>query len=366
MQARLIALIGRQDQPTDGVADYCKFLGEALERRGVGLETDRVAWHDLGWIAALRKLERQSAQWRGSWVVVHYTALSWSRRGFPLGILLVLRRMRRSGMRCAILFHESGRQLSGTRWRDKFRGAVQEWAIRRCYRAADKAIFTIPLENVRWLPRERAKASYIPIGANIPERILPESVRERKSGEAKTVVVFCMSAGENRRREIEDMAHAAERVRELGEPVRFVVLGKGSAEARPEMEAAFRNKGVELSVLGRLPANQVADTLAGADVLLYLGAYVTQTRGSALAGIACGLPIVGYSGKTHEPIHDAGVEMAPYRDSHLLACALVRVLRDDSLRIELQRKSVIAQRHFSWEAISAAFVRILNLEQVDA
>jgi hypothetical protein len=44
----LIALLGRQDTPTDGLEDYCTFLGEALSRRGVGLQKFRVDFAGRG------------------------------------------------------------------------------------------------------------------------------------------------------------------------------------------------------------------------------------------------------------------------------------------------------------------------------
>jgi hypothetical protein len=40
----LIALFGRRDYPTDGVEDYCTYLGKALKERGVALQLVRVPW----------------------------------------------------------------------------------------------------------------------------------------------------------------------------------------------------------------------------------------------------------------------------------------------------------------------------------
>jgi glycosyltransferase involved in cell wall biosynthesis len=361
MEPSLIALLGRREKPTDGVEDYCKFLSEALGRQGISTKLARVEWEELGWISALRKLRKQSSDWRGAWVVVHYTALSWSRRGFPVGVLFVLAALRRRGLRCAVLFHEAAHQSGRSRLRDRIRGDFQDWVIRGCFHRADKAIFTVPLDLVPWLRGDFSKACYIPIGANIPERIAARASDQirgggRDSGASATVAVFCISPGDNRFVEIAEMALAAERVVHSTGKVRFIVLGKGSTEAREEISAALREKGAEVCVLGQLSAEQVADSLAGADVLLYLTGWVAQNRGSALAGVACGLPIVGYSGASHEPIQEAGVELVAYRDREALAEALVRVLTDDVLRSELRRKSVVAQqRHFSWDSIAGRY-----------
>jgi glycosyltransferase involved in cell wall biosynthesis len=364
MEKPLIALLGRKETPTDGVEDYCSYLGRALEKRGVRIDPVRVDWHERGWLRALRDLRRASGEWRHSWVIVQYTALAWSRRGFPFGVLAVVASLRRRGARCAVLFHESSRQSGGTRLRDMFRGACQDWVIRWLYRVAEKAVFTIPVANVDWLPPNNSKATFIPIGANIPERPSAEPPGGRRGNGGRAVAVFCLSRGANLQLEIADLAHAARRVHDSLGAVRIVVLGKGSAEARPEIEKALDTCGAEVSVLGRLPADQVADILSGADALLYLYGHVAQTRGSALAGIACGLPIIGYSvGACGTPIEEAGVELVPYRDRQALAAALVHVLSDDEHRAELRQRSQAAQRrHFSWESIAEKYIETFDLE----
>jgi glycosyltransferase involved in cell wall biosynthesis len=364
MEKPLVALLGRQEAPTDGVEDYCSYLGRALAERGVTLNPVRVDWHGRGWLRALRDLRRASGEWRHSWVTVQYTALAWSRRGFSFGVLAVVATLQRRGARCAVLFHESSRQPGGTRLRDKFRGACQEWVIRRLYRMAEKAVFTIPVANVAWLPANKSKATFIAIGANVPERPAAEPPSARRGNGGRTVAVFCLSRGANLQLEIADLAHAARRVHDSLGAVRIVVLGKGSAEAQPEIEKSLETCGAELSILGRLPADQVADVLSSADALLYLYGHVAQTRGSALAGIACGLPIVGYSvGACGTPIEQAGVELVPYRDREALAAALVHVLSDDQHRAELRRKNHATQRrHFSWDSIAERYIETFELE----
>ncbi|MGC1969685.1 MAG: hypothetical protein WA673_24715, partial [Candidatus Acidiferrales bacterium] len=101
-----IAIIGSKDFPTDGVQDYCEFLGSALERRAVELRIVRVEWKQKGWLRALRELWRDSVGWRNQRVILQYTAMSWSRRGFPFALLIVVAVLRRRGARCAVMFHE--------------------------------------------------------------------------------------------------------------------------------------------------------------------------------------------------------------------------------------------------------------------
>src|ERR1700683_64696 len=164
-----IALLGPRDIPVDGVEDYCTFLAEALFTRGIGLNQVRVDWRRFGWAYALRQLARESVSWRGRWVLLQFTALAWSRRGFPFGALAVLRILRRRGARVAVVFHEPFRQTASPTWFNRIRGNCQDWVVRKLFEGADRAVFADPLGTIPWLPAEHSKAAFIPIGANIPE-----------------------------------------------------------------------------------------------------------------------------------------------------------------------------------------------------
>jgi glycosyltransferase involved in cell wall biosynthesis len=85
-------------------------------------------------------------------------------------------------------------------------------------------------------------------------------------------------------------------------------------------------------------------------------------RGSAIAGIACGLPILGY-GTNEEafPISEAGVRLFPYRDSDALGAALAQILGDPRLQEQLSAASRAAQKRlFSWDIIADQLIQALN------
>ena len=48
-ERRMVALLGRRDEPTDGVEEYCGYLSRALHGRGIALEIARVPWASMGW-----------------------------------------------------------------------------------------------------------------------------------------------------------------------------------------------------------------------------------------------------------------------------------------------------------------------------
>ena len=361
----VVALLGRPDGPTDGVADYCAFLGRALERRGVDFKIARAPASEEGWLRALRQLWRVSVQWRGKWVLLQYTALAWSRHGFPLGAVAVIVLMRTHGVRCGVVFHEPFRQGDDRNftWKDAIRGRCQEWVIHTLHRFSQMSIFTLPLDKISWIVPGDPKSVYIPIAANIPEELpRADSVPAvTNMSEFKTVAVFCYAPGPNAVREVADTVQAIRAVRDQGIPVRLVAIGRGTAEMRNEIESGLAGSGAEISVFGMMPAEEIGAHLSAADAQLFVCGSVSQRRSTALAGIACGLPIVGYQGLAEgTPIAEAGLYLVPYRDSAGLGTALTRVLQDHELAADLRRKSRSAHaRYFSWDAVAAHYLHAL-------
>lgn len=347
------ALLGRRDTPTDGIEDYCFFLGNALMDKGVQLRQARVGWAEEGWLGALRELWRESAAWERSWVLLQYTAMAWSRRGFPFGALAAQAIVRRRGLRCAVVFHEPFRQ-GGERWIDRLRGVCQDWVIRRLYAGAAKAIFLDPLGKIAWLPDGATKATFIPIGANIPEEN-PQRAEERPfDGNIKTVVVFCLSNPPNLQRELGDIAHAMRFAAQEGVKARVVFLGRGTSEATEEIAKAFACGTVEVVNLGLQKAADVRRILSSSDVMLCVRGPLYIRRGSAIAGLACGLPIVGYEGAAEgTPLADAGLVLVPYLDCASLSTALARTLGDQNTMRRLRERSRdVYNNHFRWSFLA--------------
>lgn len=354
-----IALLGRRDTPTDGIEDYCTFLGRALATRGIELKLTRVPWTDGGWVRALRQLSRECGAWRGRCVLMQYTAFMWSRRGFPVGALIVLALLRRGGARAVVVFHEPCCQ-SGARWIDRVRGACQDWVIHRLYQGAAKGIFTVPLQTITWLPKGERKGAFIPIGANIPECVnrRPAPLLADKE---KTVIVFGVTEPPNAAREVKEIASVIREASKALAKLRLVVIGRGSVEAEEPLSKALEGCNVDVVVRGVLPAEEIAREFECADALLFVRGALTSRRGSAMAGIASGTPIIGYrDGSYCGPLEDAGVEVSPSRDMHSLAHGLVRVLSDPARWTELHERSLEVQRsHLSWNRIAEQFRTVL-------
>ncbi len=366
----IVALLGRPDTPTDGVADHCAFLGRALTRRGVDFSIVRAPALERGLLRALCQFWRMSVAWRDKWVLLQYTALGWSRRGFPFAALAAILLLRVRGIRCGVVFHEPFRQLGDRNlpWKDTIRGTCQDWIIHTLHRFSNIGIFTLPLHKISWLAADDPKAAVIPIAANIPEELprIGSAPTATASDEpiVKTVAVFCYTLGPNSAMEVADTVQAIRAVRNQGIAVRLIAIGRGTAEMRTEIERGLAGSGAEIEILGMIRAEEIFARLSAADVQLFVCGLVSQRRSTALAGIACGLPIVGYQGLSEgTPIAEAGLHLVPYRDSSALSAALTKVLQDDELAAQLRRKSRAAhEKYFSWDAIAASYVRALRMD----
>jgi glycosyltransferase involved in cell wall biosynthesis len=224
------------------------------------------------------------------------------------------------------------------------------------YARSDLAIFTIPVEKLPWLPLRREKAVFIPVGANCPETIHGDFPS------VKTVAVYSITGGAQSSTEIADIGTALKRASRRVGPVRLILFGRGSQEAEFALRFELAGADVEIESLGLLRPEQVSKTLARADVLLFVRGQISSRRGSAIAGIASGLPIVCYSGpETAWPITEAGILAVPLGDREALAAALETVLSDDRFRRTLAARSRQAQvKYFSWAAIVEQFAAALG------
>ena len=355
-----IALLGRKDFPADGITDYCGYLGQNLATRGIELRIARVDWVEKGWLRAVVDLWRESRGWRGLWVLPQYTALGWSGRGFPLGIMISAAILRIRGARCAMVFHEPW-GTEGPRLIDRIRCAFQNWTVRTLYRLSEKSIFTIPLSTIPWLPKSYAKCASIPLGPNIPENLTNRSSLQNQNGNAKTVVVFCVSESPHGEREIGEIAAAMRFVESAGVKIRVIFVGRGTTEAKSAIDLAFANSSIEVYNRGLCEAEEVTRIFSESDAMVAVRGKLYLRRGSALAGLACGLPIVGYSGAaTGTIIEEAGVTLVPFGDKQALGSALREVLTTPAIWKEMHEKNLrIQEKYLSWKVITGSYADFL-------
>ena len=243
---------------------------------------------------------------------------------------------------------------------DRVRGVCQDWVIHSLHHRASKAIFTVPLETFKWLPKGEGKASLIPIGPNNPEyvshRTIPDSVDKEK-----TVIVFGVTGAPQTDQEVEEIAAVVRGASDSIPKIRLLVIGRGGVEAREVLTKALEKCSVDLVVRGLLPAEEVTREFGAADALLFIRGTVSLQRSSAMAGIACGLRIVGYrNGDISGPLKEEGVEWATWRDRDGLVRGLVRVLSDPLRWTELhERNLTVHKKYLSWNEVAKLYEDVL-------
>jgi hypothetical protein len=363
MTQKCVALLGRRDMPTDAVEEYCRFLGAALARHEYEMEIARVSWAERGWAAALAELKGNSESWSGAVVLLQYTALAWSRRGFPSRVLRVLDILRDAGARAGVVFHD-GEPFAGTRLVDRLRRKAQLRVMREALLRADPAIFTVALDHVSWRSDEFMRATFIPVGANFADHAIA-SARINANSTANsglTVAVYGVTGGESGQAEIRQIVESVRFVSERIGNLRLVVVGRNSEAVEEDFRTALRSTAVDLCVLGVLPSAKIAEVLSQADVLLFLRGQISTRRGSAIAGIACGLPVVAFAGaETGEPITEAGLALYSRDKVGDLSRMLLKVLSDSEYRGSLAARSLAAQqKYFSWDAIAERYAEVLG------
>jgi glycosyltransferase involved in cell wall biosynthesis len=149
--------------------------------------------------------------------------------------------------------------------------------------------------------------------------------------------------------------------------MRLLVFGRHAEVREAVLREGLRDLPVQITVEGVVDGDQLVDHFASSDVLLFLRGTISSRRGSAIAGISCGLPVVALKGPdSAAPITDAGVILLPgdLEPSVLqgkLADALVRALSDSAFRSSLIERSRHAHAaFFSWPAIASRYAEFLQ------
>lgn len=361
MTEKCVALLGRRDAPTDAVEEYCEYLREALREHDFSLELVRLPWVERGWPAALRELEQRAGEWQGRWILVQYTALAWSERGFPLRFLRVLRTLRSSAARTAMVYHDP-LPFAGNRTIDRLRQRAQVHVMSEALRASELGIFTIPLAKVTWTGKRTARTIFVPVGANLPDPERAWAWRRKNERQMPTVVVYGITGGQSG---LWDLAKISEVLRVVAQGlgrVRFLAVGRNSEIAAKALVGLSQGTRVEVCARGVLPAEEIVRCMAESDVMLFVRGGISSRRGSAIAGIACGLPVVAFEGsETAAPITEAGVILADPESQRGMGEAVLKVLTDTEYREALAERSQQAQsQHFSWKAIAEGYANALR------
>ena len=357
-----MAILGRREVPTDGVQDYCCYLRDALLNEGVNLTLTQVRWAEIGRKASRRELLEAVKGKQNTFFLLQYTALSWSQRGFALPVVGILKLLKRNGARCAVVFHDPD-GYAGNRAVDRFRRGIQRYAMKRLVRLSDLAIFTLSRDKISWLPADTPNFVFIPVGANLPAPERAWQEKRSSTGSKPVVAVFSLSDKPALAKEVSQIALAVSTAAKQVGPLEVMVLGRNSERGGEELRLALAGSPAEVRIVGLVSADEVVRVLGASDVMLFARGPMSSRRGSAIAGIACGLPVIAAEGsEVGPPITEAGVVLVQEESvAEGFGVALVRVLTDPSYRASLAQRSRDAQsRHFSWSVIARQYAQALR------
>jgi glycosyltransferase involved in cell wall biosynthesis len=257
------------------------------------------------------------------------------------------------------VFHDV-EPFGGTRLVDGIRRSIQIITMKRAIALATCSIFTVPLEKISWLASKPKNSHFIPVGPNFPILTSPDHRREERK--IPTIAVFGITGGDAGITETRTIITAVRYAAQTMDNIRLLVFGRNADSAEIIFRKGLDGLNVELSVEGLLEESALVEKLSISDVLLFVRGPISSRRGSAIAGIACGLPVIAYVGsETAAPITDAGVVLVSLGNQEELNAALVRVLSDPTYRGELAAKSRVAFiQNFSWPAIALRYAAFLK------
>ena len=178
--------------------------------------------------------------------------------------------------------------------------------MREAMRVSDAAVFTVPPEKLSWIKRLPGNACFVPVGANFPTSGEANSRKGISTGGILSVAVFGITGGEAGHKEIADIVEAVRFAASRIGKLRLIVLGRNSQSAEADMRKQLSDAPVDLHVLGVLPGEGVVRSLSVSDVLLFVRGHISTRRSSAIAGIACGLPVIAFEGpETAAPVTES-------------------------------------------------------------
>jgi glycosyltransferase involved in cell wall biosynthesis len=174
------------------------------------------------------------------------------------------------------------------------------------------------------------------------------------------VCVFGITGGKDE--EVQQIAAVSRHVADRLGAISLSIVGRGSAEVEDRLNSLLTGSRTSLHVLGVAPSESVSRGLSESDALLFVRSEISSRRGTAVAGIAHGLPVVGYEGpETAWPVTEAGLALAPMNDVQALAENLIRLATYIDWAKELSDRSRTAYKlHFAWPRIAERFVEVIS------
>jgi hypothetical protein len=298
---RLAIVYAGRTGAIDGVRQYSERLTQELGRVD-GLDVE--LWLGRSGVSLLRSRERVQSL---DALILQHNPYSFGRGGFAPDWIAALAHLRRAPARplLAVIVHELGVPYGGQSW-----GAAP--VLRRVQSRLVSTLADVLLSPVEHYVGVLARRHpgrpvyHLPVASNLPS---PSGEAPRESETSGSVVLATLALGTNHLR-LEGLAvrAAEETASRTGRDVTLLMLGAGVPVPR-----GSRGQ-VRIVVPGALPEAELSRRLRSADLFLApLADGVSARRGTVMAAMQHGLPVVGTAGPlTDELMRRAtGVELVP-------------------------------------------------------
>ena len=356
---RWVIISGEYPPMTGGVSDYTRLLAQELvkcgdevhiwcpackgtELRDAGIQVHRVVGH-FG-PTALRRLNSDLQQMPQPYeILVQYVpqAFGWKAMNLPLCLWLYSRRRDQ----ITVMFHEAVFPMSWSQpLSHNFLGVVTRIMAALVLRASKRNFVSVPTW-LRFLEplRPRAPLEWLPVPANIPckhTELVSAALHQRIAARPNTRIVGHFGTfGRALRSMLTNLLPPLL----AGEDRMGLLIGPGGVEFAEELVRAQPALEGRFYCTGPLIPDDVGPWLGAADILVQPypdGA--SGRRGTLMAGLALGLPIVTNQGAATEPVwkESSAVRFAPANSPEMFAAAAEELLADENLRRTTARNAV--------------------------
>ena len=167
-------------------------------------------------------------------------------------------------------------------------------------------------------------------------------------------------------REVNAIAHAVRHAcAKIGE-LQLLVLGRGGKEAESLLRDRLASSGVRLRVDGLRSEREISVAWLAVTSCCLCEGRSSSRRGSGLAALACGLPIVAYQGnETACPLTEAGIAFVRQDDLVSLGNQLSALLLDRERRLDFgARNLAVFRQWFAWDRIAERWIDALGTDRV--
>lgn len=337
------AVVHRARRGIDAIDQYSRHLVRAMGADGI--ETRYLA-------NGLTRLLAEPDE--HSWILLQYNPFSWGHAGFAPGLVRDLGRVRsHSGAPLLLMVHEAW--LTMTDAKSILLGSWQRAQLRALLALADGVMTS----TERLATEIGADAVHLPVAANItPVSASPGVARERLGLNGNLVVALFGRGHPSRALDHAEAAIAALAAVHGARRLTVLNLGAGAPCVRLPGGVAVHNT-------GRLEADELSLHLWASDlVLLPFSDGVSTRRGTLMAALAHGRPVLGLRGRNTDAVFaDApdAVVLTPAGDPDAFSRAAVELSCDPGrLRAIGDAGRRLYESRFDWPVLAKGVAQVLE------